>query len=158
MLRRDGSVRDGVQRGVVAFSDDRVDRAQRDPVFGASFRHPRDDGVRDCADIQCVRQGDRGLERPELVDLHGSRGFAEAVVDERGRDEFIPEDVPRARPDHGDARVVPLIPDRRVSDKDPRHVRDFVPLSPWQFSDADPEVFDALLLHCSHSLRLSDSR
>ena len=41
----------------------------------------------------------------------------------------------------------------------PKEYRDTThPLSPGQFSDADPEVFDAFLLHCSHSLRLSDSR
>ena len=84
------------------------------PLAAHVFHH----GVVNQSHIQGVRQGDGGLQRPQLPDLHQPGGFSEAVENVVSRGHLAAENVVLAGQNHRYAGFVPFIVHGAVADAD----------------------------------------
>ena len=105
MLRFHRTERDMAQPSVVAFSHHRVQRAEGNPVLSAAVQGVFHQCVGYQPHIQGVGQCNGCFQCAQLLNLHESGGFAEAVVYITGGGELVGEQIVLGGKNDGNAGV-----------------------------------------------------
>jgi hypothetical protein len=137
--RRDVKAADVVQRAIVRFADQCVDRSH---VLVARLRHrPPHDGVDGHADGERVGEDDRRLDRSELLHLRRARELAERIADEHRAGDLFTKEVAGVRHDRRDAGPHRIAADdRRVANPHARDIGDGVQRTGRQRAGRDAEI------------------
>ena len=139
LLRRDRPRANVVERAVIRFRHDRIDRPH--VRHSRLLEHPVDHRVGRLPDTERAREQDRRLELAELVQLGRSGDLAEAVSDVQRRGHAVGEQVPAVRQNRGHAGAnVVALDHRRLPDAHAGDVGDRVEPAGREHARLDAEI------------------
>ena len=149
VLLCDHAVGNLIQGRIVAFTDDWINRKERDMIPAAQIQHIFHQSVVNQADVQRIGQCDGRFQTPQLIHLDESLRFPKPIQYEGGGGKFMGKRVFRTGKNHSNTGLVRTFLYSTVADGDTGDVGDFIEGTGGKRTDGNAEIPDACL-HLLH--------